>query len=226
VKLYMHPAACSLSPHIACRELDLPIELVEVDRKTHRTAGGEDFLSINGKGYVPALRLEDGRILTEGPAIVQYLADLRPEVGLLAPAGTIERTQTQSWLNFITSEIHKPMAMLLNPTYAPVRAALLDLVGKRLDWASSQFAGPYLMGEQMTVADPYLFVCLNWSPWNGVDLDRWPLLQSFMARIAARPKVQEALKAEALIPLGDRGIFHAPASYVAAAAEARKRAAS
>jgi glutathione S-transferase len=224
VKLYMHAAACSLSPHIICRELDLPIELVEVDRKTHRTAGGEDFLRINGNGYVPVLRLDDGRTLTEGPAIAQYLADLRPDAGLLPPAGTIARTQVQSWLNFITSELHKPMAILLNPTYAPVRTALLDLVGKRLDWLSSQFSGPYLMGKQMTIADPYLFVCLNWSPWNGVDLDRWPLLPSFMARVATRPKVQAALQAEALIPFGDRGIFHAPASYVGAAA--RKRAAS
>jgi glutathione S-transferase len=223
VKLYMHVAACSLSPHILCRELDLPVELVEVDRKTHRTAAGEDFLHLNGNGYVPVLRLDDGRILTEGPAIVQYLAELRPEVGLLAPAGTIERTQTQSWLNFITSELHKPMAMLLNPTYAPVRPALLDLVGKRLDWLSSQLPGPYLMGHQMTVADPYLFVCLNWSPWNGVDLDHWPLLLPFMARVGARPKVQDALRAEGLMPFGGRGIFHAPAAYVAA--EAQKQAA-
>ena len=225
MKLYMHAAACSLSPHIVCRELDLPIELVEVDRKTHRTGEGEDFLRINGNGYVPVLRLEDGRTLTEGPAIVQYLADLRPDAGLLAPPGTMARTQTQSWLNFITSELHKPMAMLLNPTYAPVRAPLLELVGKRLDWLCSQLAGPYLMGEGMTIADPYLFVCLNWSPWNGVDLQGWPLLQSFMARVAARPKVQAALEEEALVPFGERGIFHAPASYVAAA-EARKRAAS
>ena len=225
MKLYMHAAACSLSPHIICRELDLPIELVEVDRKTYRTAGGEDFLRINGNGYVPVLGLEDGRTLTEGPAIVQYLADLRPDAGLLAPPGTMARTQTQSWLSFITSELHKPMAMLLNPTYAPVRAPLLELVGKRLDWLCTQLAGPYLMGERMTIADPYLFVCLNWSPWNGVDLQGWRLLQSFMTRVAARPKVQAALKAEALIPFGDRGIFYAPASYVAAA-EARKRAAS
>jgi glutathione S-transferase len=221
----MHAAACSLSPHIVCRELDLPIELVEVDRKTHRTGEGEDFLRINGNGYVPVLRLEDGRTLTEGPAIVQYLADLRPDAGLLAPPGTMARTQTQSWLNFITSELHKPMAMLLNPAYAPVRAPLLELVGKRLDWLCSQLAGPYLMGERMTIADPYLFVCLNWSPWNGVDLQGWPLLQSFMARVVARPKVQAALKAEALVPFGEQGIFHAPAGYVAAA-EARKRAAS
>jgi glutathione S-transferase len=225
VKLYMHAAACSLSPHIVCRELDLPIELVEVDRKTHRTGEGEDFLRINSNGYVPVLRLEDGRTLTEGPAIVQYLADLRPDAGLLAPPGTMARTQTQSWLNFITSELHKPMAMLLNPAYAPVRAPLLELVGKRLDWLCSQLAGPYLMGERMTIADPYLFVCLNWSPWNGVDLQEWPLLQSFMARVAARPKVQAALKEEALVPFGEQGIFHAPAGYVAAA-EARKRAAS
>ena len=128
VKLYMHAAACSLSPHIICRELGLPIELVEVDRKTHLTAEGEDFHRINGNGYVPALRLDDGRTLTEGPAIVQYLADLRPEAGFLPPAGTIERTQVQSWLNLDHLQLHKPMAMSADLTYAPARAALLDLV--------------------------------------------------------------------------------------------------
>ena len=214
MKLYMHPAACSLSPHIVSRELDLPVELVAVDRATHRTAAGEDYLRINGNGYVPALVLDDGQAITEGPAIVQYLADLRPEAGLLPPPGTRERTVVQSRLNFITSELHKPMAMLFHPAYAPARAGLLALVGKRLDWLGTQIAGPYLAGERFTVADAYLFVCLNWSPWIGIDLAGRPALEAFMAHVGARPKVQAALAAEGLVKLGADSLFHAPRAMV------------
>lgn len=210
MRLYMHPGACSLSPHIVVRELGLPVELIEVDRKTHRTSEGEEFLRINGNGYVPVLRLDDGTTLTEGPAIVQYLADLRPEAGLLPGAASIERSQVQSWLNFITAELHKPMVMLFQPAYAPAQGALLALVGKRLDWLSAQLTGPFLAGERFTVADAYLFVCLNWSPWIGVDLGRWPALQAFMKRVAARPKVREALAAEGLGQTEPDGIFYAP----------------
>jgi glutathione S-transferase len=215
MKLYMHTGACSLSPHIVCRELDLPVDLIAVDRNTHTTADGEDYLRINANGYVPSLTLDNGTTLTEGPASGQYLADLRPEAGLMPEPGTIERAQTQSWLNFITSELHKPMGMLFQPAYAPARDALLALIGKRLDWLSREAVGPYLMGERFTVADAYLFVCLNWSPWNGVDLTRWPTLQQFMERVAARPKVQEALAAEGLVKQGADGIFYAPARAVA-----------
>lgn len=222
MKLYMHAGACSLSPHIVCRELGLPIDLIEVDRQTHKTNSGEDFHRVNGNGYVPVLALDDGQILMEGPATVQYLADLRPEAGLLPKPGTIGRTRVQSWLNFITAELHKPMAMLLQPVYAPAKTALLGHVGKRLDWLSTQLTGPYLTGEQFTIADAYLFVCLNWSPWNGIDVTRWPVLQSFMARVGARPKVQEALKAESLAPHGDQGIFYAPYAPASASRDARK----
>ena len=218
MKLYMHPGACSLSPHIVCRELGLPVDLVEVDRATHRTQDGEDYLRVNGNGYVPALALEDGRILTEGPAIVQYLADLRPEAGLLPPPGSVERSRVQSWLNFISAELHKPMVMLMLPAYAPARAAVAVLVDKRLDWLAGALAGPYLTGDRFTVADAYLFVCLNWSPWNGVDLARRPALQAFMAQVAARPGVQAALAAEGLAPLGD-SIFFAPRPAEAVAAQ-------
>jgi glutathione S-transferase len=146
MKLYMHAAACSLSPHILCRELGIPIELVAVDRKTHKTLAGEDFLAINGNGYVPILELDNGETLMEGPAIVQYLADLRPGTSLLSKPGTMERVRLQSWLNFITSELHKPMAMLFAPAYQPAKNALLDHVNKRLDWLSGQLKGPYLTG--------------------------------------------------------------------------------
>lgn len=214
MKLYMHPAACSLSPHIVSRELDLPVDVIEVDRKTHETPDGIDYFRINGNGYVPALALENGKTLIEGPAIVQYLADLRPEAGLLPPVGTFERTEAQSWLNFITSELHKPMAMLFHPDYAPAQAALRALVDKRLDWLSSRFVGPYLTGEHFTVADAYLFVCLNWSPWIKIDLARWPVLAAFMARVAARPKVQMALEEEDLVKFGPDELFHGPRALV------------
>jgi glutathione S-transferase len=216
MKLYMHPGACSLSPHIVCRELGLPVELVAVDRATHRTEDGEDYLRVNGNGYVPALALADGRILTEGPAIVQYLADLCPGAGLLPPPGSVERSRVQSWLNFITAELHKPMVMLMQPAYAPARAALLAVVDKRLDWLAGALAGPYLTGGHFTVADAYLFVCLNWSPWNGVDLARRPALQAFMAQVGGRPQVQAALAAEGLAPLDD-SVFFAPRPAEAAA---------
>ena len=210
MKLYMHAGACSLSPHIVSRELGLPIELIEVDRKTHRTSDGEDFFAINGNGYVPVLELPDGETLSEGPAIVQYLADLRPESGLMPEPGSVARTKAQSWLNFITAELHKPMVMLFNPAYAPSHPALKALVEKRLTWLASQLRWPFLTGDQFSVADAYLFVCLNWSPWIGIDLANWPALEAFMARVAARPKVQEALEAEGLGKKADGSLFYVP----------------
>lgn len=210
MKLYMHVAACSLSPHIVCQELDLPVELVEVDRATHHTNAGDDFLAINGNGYVPVLELDDGQRLFEGAAIVQYLADLRPEAGLIAAPGTMARSHTQGWLNFISAELHKPMAMLMQPAFKPVHPVLLTLVGKRLDWLTGQLTQPYLGGQAFSVADAYLFVCLNWSNWNGIDLARWPKLEDFMTRVAARPKVQEALTAEGLGRPEASSLFFAP----------------
>jgi glutathione S-transferase len=215
MKLYLHPAACSLSPHIVCRELGFPIELIEVDRKTHRTSDGVDFLGINGNGYVPVLELDDGQHVIEGPAIVQYLADRRPEAGLAPPPGSMARVRLQTWLNFITSELHKPMAMLMNADYAAARDALTKHVNKRLDWTTQQFAGRFLMGDSFTVADAYLFVVSNWSPWTKIDLNRWPMLKDFVRTVAARPAVQEALAAEALVKLGDAdGLFYAPKRFV------------
>jgi glutathione S-transferase len=210
MKLYMHAAACSLSPHIVCRELGLPIELVAVDRKNHRTPTGDDYLQLNGLGYVPALQLDDGSVITEGPAIVQHLADQRPDAGLAPRAGTRERTQLQTWLNFITSEIHKPLAMLMSPDFEPARAPLITRIAKRFDWLSSQLTahgGPYLMGERFTVADPYLFVCLNWTQLTPLELAKWPTLIAFQRQLAARPAVQAALAAEALAHAPDSVFF-------------------
>ena len=207
MKLYMHSAACSLSPHIVCRELGLDIELVAVDRSSHRTADGRPFDEVNGNGYVPILELEDGTRLMEGPAIVQYLADLKPEAGLVPPAGTLERVRLQTWLNFVTSELHKPLAMQFSPAYAASREALAAHVTRRLTWLAEQFSGPYLMGAQFSVADAYLFVCLNWTQFLKFDLSPWPALTELMRRVAARPAVRQALAAEGLVPSDGSGAY-------------------
>jgi glutathione S-transferase len=206
MKLYMHTAACSLSPHIVCRELGLDVELVAVDRATHRTADGGDYLAVNGNGYVPLLELEDGTRLMEGPAIVQYLADRKPEAGLVPPAGTLERVRLQSWLNFISTELHKPLAMQFHFTAS--REQLAALVTRRLNWLSTQLTGPYLMGDRFSVADAYLFVCLNWTQFLKFDLSPWPVLTDLMRRVAARPAVQQALAAEGLIPRDKNGAYY------------------
>lgn len=207
MKLYMHSAACSLSPHIVCRELGLDVELVHIDRISLRTSDGRDFREINGNGYVPLLELGDGTRITEGPAIVQYLADLKPEAGLVPPAGTLERVRLQSWLNFITSELHKPMAMQMYPEYAASRDALRAHATKRFNWLSAQLTAPYLMGAQYSIADAYLFVCLNWTQFQKFDLSPWPKLTDLMRRVAARPAVQQALAAEGLVPRDGGGFY-------------------
>jgi glutathione S-transferase len=208
MKLYTHQAACSLSPHIISRELGLDVEIIQVDRTTHQTSDGGDYLAINPNGYVPALVLNDGEIMIEGTAIVQYLAGLKPEAGMM-PEDARSRRLVQSLLNFIATEIHKPMAQLMMPAYAPVKDALYKHVASRLDWIATHFKGDYLTGDAFSVADAYLFVCLNWSQWNGVDLSRRAELAAFMKRVGERPKVREALTAEGLAPHAD-GVFFAP----------------
>jgi len=214
MKLYMHAAACSLAPHIVARELGLPIELVAVDRTSHKTPSGDDYLALNSMGYVPGLALDDGRLLLEGPAIVQYLADLRPDAGLAPPAGTAERTTLHMMLNFITSEIHKPLAMLLDPAFRPVRDVLLAKVDKRFDWIAARLA-PYAMGARFSVADPYLFVCLNWTQRVGPSLEGRPALRDFMRAIAARPHVQAALAAEDLVTRDPASPYFLPRHMIA-----------
>ncbi|WP_117193191.1 glutathione S-transferase N-terminal domain-containing protein [Rhizobium terrae] len=210
MKLYMHPGACSLSPHIVCRELGLEVETVPVERGTYRLPDGGDYLGINGTGYVPALMLDDGAVLTEGPAIVQFLAaSVASGRNLLPAVGSLERSRVQSWLNFITSELHKPMVMLFNAAYAPAHDPIRGLVSRRLDWLNGRIGGPYLEGEGFSVADAYLFVCLNWSPWIGIDLKTWPRLEAFFRAAAGRPAVQAALQAEGL-HASPENIFFAP----------------
>jgi glutathione S-transferase len=201
MKLYYSPGACSLSPHITLLEAGLPATLVKVDTKTHRLPGGEDFYAINGKGYVPVLELDDGRRLSEGPAIVQYLADLKPESRLAPAAGSFERYRLQEWLNFITSELHKQYSPFFGPdTPAEYKPVLREKLGKRLEWLAGQLNGnDYLMGSQFTVADAYLYTILRWSPFVDIDLAEWPVVAAYKARVEARPHVREALLAEGLI---------------------------
>jgi glutathione S-transferase len=201
MKLYYSPGACSLSPHITLLEAGLPATLVKVDTKTHTLAGGEDFYAINSKGYVPVLELDDGRRLTEGPAIVQYLADLKPESRLAPAADSFERYRLQEWLNFITSELHKQYGPFFAPnTPAEYKPILRDKLRLRLDWLAGQLNGnDYLMGSRFTVADAYLYTILRWSPFVDIDLAKWPVVAAYKARVEARPHVREALLAEGLI---------------------------
>lgn len=200
MKLYYSPGACSLSPHIALREAGLNFDLVKVDLKTKETADGGDYRRVNPKGYVPALVLDDGKVLTEGPAIVQYVADQRPSMGLAPANGTLERYRLQEWLNFITAELHKSYGALFGPQVpdaykAQVREKLATRLGPLDELLGKQ---DYLTGSRFSVADGYLFVCLNWSQWTDVDLKPFPNLQAFLKRVAARPKVKDALEAEGL----------------------------
>ena len=200
MKLFYSPGACSLSPHIVLLEAGLPFTLEKTDLKTKKTATGSDYYAINSKGAVPALQLEDGRVLTEGPAIVQYLADQKPDSGLAPRAGTFERYQLMEMLNFITSELHKGYSPLFNPKIsADWKASALANLGKKFDWLSG-FLGSknFVMGPAFTVADAYLFTVLRWSEHVGVDLGKWPALAAYRARVAQRPSVQEALRAEGL----------------------------
>ncbi len=200
MKLYFSPGACSLSPHIVLREAGLDFGLERVDLKTKQLISGGDFAKINTKGYVPVLELDDGQRLTEGPVIVQYLADLQPEIALAPKAGTLERYRLQELLNFITSEVHKQFNPLFDPAVTEdTKKYARDNIAKRFDWLTSHLVGKsYLMGERFTVADAYLFTVLNWSQWIGIDLAHWPVLRDFAARVSTRPKVQEALRAEGL----------------------------
>ena len=202
MKLYYMPAACSLASHIALHEIGATFEVEKVDTKTQKTASGADFQVINRKGYVPALRLDNDVILTEGPAILQYIADQNPAAGLLPKAGSIERAQVQSHLNYIGSELHKAFGPLFSPDLsAEARAAAVALVGRKMAFIETEFADgrAYLMGDTFTVADAYLFVVANWTNFVGIDLAQWPLVKAFVTRVGSREKVITAMRAEGLI---------------------------
>jgi len=201
MKLFYSPGACSLSPHIALREAGLAFDLVRVDLSTKKTADGGDFRNVNPAGYVPALQLDDGSVLTEGPAIVQYVADRAPERQLAPPNGTMARYKLQQWLNFISTEIHKSYSPLFNPqAHAEWKAAARANLERRLPLVSAQLErSPYLLGDTYTVADCYLFVTLSWAPHVALDLGPWPALQRYRTKVAARDGVQAALRAEGLV---------------------------
>lgn len=201
MKLYFYPGACSLSPHIVLREAGFDFQLEKVDLKNKKTESGQDYLTINPKGYVPALELDDGQILTEGPVIVQYLADQKPDSKLAPPAGTIERYRLQEVLNFISTEIHKQYSSLFNPN-APEeqKKAAKENLTRRYEFIAKVLSDkPYLFGNTFLVADAYLFTVSNWSKFLNFDLSPWPVIQQYQARIAARPAVQKAMKEEGLL---------------------------
>jgi glutathione S-transferase len=201
MKLYYVPGACSLSPHIVLLELGLPYTLEKIDFATKKTAVGGDYLAINSKGAVPTLQLDDGRTLTEGPAIVQYLADQKPDSGLVPRAGTFERYQLMEILNYITSELHKGFSPLFNPKIsADAKTAALANLDKKFEWLTAFLKDKtFAMGSTFTVADAYLFTVLSWSGHVGVDLSKWPVLTAYQSRVGQRPKVQQALKEEGLL---------------------------
>jgi glutathione S-transferase len=198
MKLYFAPEACSLSPHIVLEELGLPFTLVKVDTKTKKTADGRDFLAVNPKGYVPVLELDNGERLTEGPAIVQYLADLKPGAKLAPPNGTFERTRLQEWLNFISTEIHKSYSPMFNAALPEAAKAIFKdkLIQRYTFVAATLDKQDYLLGSRFTVADAYLFVVTRWAKHFDIDVDRWPALASFMERVAARASTITALQTE------------------------------
>lgn len=200
-RLYYAPGACSLAPHIVLRELGENFSLVKVSTKTHQTEDGADFYAVNPKGYVPALRLANGEILTEGPAISQYLADNKPDSGLTPRAGTLERARLNEWLTFISTEVHKNFSPMFAPTTTDdQKKTLKEKLGTRFDFIEKSLDGhSYLTGEGFTVADAYLFVVVNWTNFIGMDLTPWPKLKAFQARVQARPHTQAAMKAEGLI---------------------------
>jgi glutathione S-transferase len=201
MKLYYSPAACSLAPHIVAREAGLALDLEKVDLANGKTEKGASFSEINPKGYVPALALDDGGVLTEVSALVQYLADKAPQAQLAPPAGTMERYRLLEWLGFISTEIHKGFGPLWNPKSPETAKDLAKAtLGKRFAYVDRQLAQrPFLMGERFSVADAYLFTVANWVNFHAVDITPYPNLKSFLERVAARPKVREAMAAEGLL---------------------------
>ena len=201
MKLYYSPGACSMAPHIVANEAGIPLELVKVDIPNKTTESGADFWQVNPKGYVPALQLDDGTVLTEVGVICQYLADQKPESGLAAQAGTMARYQQMEALNFASSEVHKQIGALFNPKMTPeMKAVQMGTIERRLSALEKPLEGrQYVMGDEFTAADAYLFTVLNWTNPLKIDLGKWPNIQSYMGRVGARPKVQQTLKAEGLM---------------------------
>jgi glutathione S-transferase len=200
MKLYYSPGACSLSPHIALREAGLNFDLVKVDLDSKKTDSGEDFSKISSKGQVPALQLDSGEILTEGAAIVQYIADQKPDTKLAPAAGSMARYHLVEWLNYVASEMHKGIGALFNSKYSDdTKQIMKDALKLKFDYLSGELQKrAFLTGDNFSVADGYLFTVLSWTSHVGIDLAKWPVLSSYAAKIGGRPAVQAVLKAEGL----------------------------
>lgn len=200
MKLFYSPAACSLSPHITLRASGLPFEIERVSLRDKTTESGRDYNTVNPKGYVPALELDDGQVLTEGPAILQYIADQVPEAKLAPPNGTLARYRLQEWLNYLSTELHKQYSPLFNKaTPDEQKDAQRALIRRRLAFIEAGLGDGFLMGEDYSVADGYLFTVLYWNRWVGLDLEGLPKLAAWQTRMAALPFVTAALRAEHLI---------------------------
>lgn len=203
MRLYFKPGACSLSSRITMTELGVPFEAIRVDTETGKTETGADFRAINPKGYVPALEIAPGTVITENPAILQYLADSHPSAHLAPPVGTLERARLQEWLNFTSSELHKAFApyfggrALEGAEKERAEANLSRRIGDVAHGLSDD--RDFILGDVFSVADAYLFVVLNWTNFIGVSFDRWPEVARYFARLAARPAFRSAMRAEGLI---------------------------
>jgi len=198
MRLYIIPGACSLAVNIALREAGIRFELSRLDLETGKAQDGTDFRTVNPKGYVPALQLHDGRVLTENVAVLQYVADQNPQAKLAPPLGSFERYRLTEWLSFINSELHKGFSPLYSPAATEeIRRYARNHVGKRLDYLHGVLRDTYLLGGQFTIADAYLFTVLGWGTEVGLDIARWPGLESYRAHIALRPHVVAALESEA-----------------------------
>jgi len=201
MKLFYSPGACSLSPHIVTREAGLKVDIEKVDTKAGKTASGADFRALNPKGYVPALQLDDGSVLTEGAVIVQYLADNKGDGQLAPKPGTPERYRLQEWLTYIATELHKSFGLLWNKNLAETTHTFArEGLEKKFDFLARNLEGKqFLYGDRFTVADAYLFTVLNWTNYLNIDLSRWKPVKSYVERIAARPAVKDAMRAEGLL---------------------------
>ena len=200
MKLYYSPGACSHAPHILLREAGLSFSLEKVDLGARKTESGADFTQINPNGYVPALQLDNGEVITEGPAIDQYIADQVPAKGLAPANGTPARYKMQSWLNFVSTELHKQFGPLFAKTTPDdYKKVLIDKIKGRFDTINAHLAkNSFLMGDSFTAPDAYLYTVVGWAKYLDIGLDKWPALKSFMDRVAARPSAQAAAKAEGL----------------------------
>lgn len=201
MKLYYAPGACSMAPHIVALEAGQQLDLVKVDIPQKKTEYGEDYWKINSKGYVPALVLESGEVVTEVAVICQYLADQHPQSGLISQFGSPERYREMSALNFAATEVHKQIGALFNPMLTPeMRAVQVATISRRLNALEQMLDGrSYIMGERFTVADAYLFTVLNWTILHKIDTSQWPNIQNYMKRVESREKVRKAMEEEGLI---------------------------